>query len=93
MARPKGLADYQAPLLDPAPAPTAAPVGELVNLAVLVTRDDHTRLKILATRECTSLQQLGLEAWSLLLKSRREEPLRKVAASSTDQRRRRRTSP
>jgi hypothetical protein len=59
----------------------ATPGPPLVPLAILVDEADRARLRHLAIDENTSVQQLGLEAWSMLLARYGQAPMNRVKAS------------
>lgn len=74
----QGASEPQAPTPAPAPAPAAKRVSGLI---VYLFPEDHDRLRDLAHLSKTSLQQLGIEAWNLLLEKRGHPPLSPTTAN------------
>ncbi|ACA21266.1 hypothetical protein M446_7048 (plasmid) [Methylobacterium sp. 4-46] len=56
-------------------------IRSLVPLTILVDKADRARLRHLAVDENTSVQQLGLEAWSTLLARYDQAPMSRVKAT------------
>ncbi len=58
-----------------------------VGILLYVTAEDHERIRNLSFHSRTSLQQLGIEAWSMLLESKGLDPLTKTTATGPGNRR------
>lgn len=92
-SRKKGatLADLMQPPATETPIGTTTSAADdgprLSNLSVLVHPDDQLRIRQLALNERTSVQQLGIEAWSRMLEHRGLPPMTPTKASTPSGRR------
>jgi hypothetical protein len=92
-SRKKGasLADLMTPPATETPIDTTTSAADdgprLSNLSVLVHPDDQLRIRHLALQERTSVQQLGIEAWSLMLLKRGMPAMTPTKASTPSGRR------
>lgn len=73
--------EQSAPPPAPEPAPEPAVSKRLSAVTLYISPDDHERLRDLSYHSKISLQQLGVEAWNLLLERRGHPPLAPTTAA------------
>lgn len=81
---PQEAAAVQTP---PEPAPAPETEKKISAITMYFMAEDHDRLRDLSYHSKTSLQQLGVEAWNLLLEKRGHAPLKPVTAGRPSGRR------